>query len=541
MKKYICFLTTLVVLFIPLFTFGDGGMVYWPPDVYLDQSAQSAVVAWNGQEEIIILSNDIQSDAKSTILRMIPLPSNPSKIKEGSFETFEKLITIMNEKLEAIRQKEGFGKKTGAPTAGIEITFQQEIGAHDVTVVKVNNLDDFLNWIKSFAQGKGLVVKEISQEFREGIESYLKRDIKYFIFDVINAGEEKESIQPLIYKFDSNYIFYPLIITGVSEVAESQARVQVFLITNDEVEEIYWRGFGYPVELALKELEEVSEDIADLFDSNVRVRNFNYYGRFENIETDLMIYPQIWTKNLARGNQGEDVMALQKILINEGVWDSEVEATGYFGPITESALGRFQEERKWEIFEASEVPESGYFGTKTREHFQKLSIEIEQVEEIKWERNLNIGMAGDDVSALQKILISEGVWGRPDIETTGYFGPITKQAVVAFQEKYAQEILEPIGLENGTGFVGPLTRSYLEKLQLIEKPEEGEKENYYGSSTFWPCQIDTDCLTSGCNGEICQGKSEETLYSICIVPTDPTPGQLGYSCGCVENKCQWAK
>lgn len=72
-------------------------------------------------------------------------------------------------------------------------------------------------------------------------------------------------------------------------------------------------------------------------------------------------------------------------------------------------------------------------------------------------------MKGDDVKALQEILIKEGVWERLDIGATGYFGLITKAAVIRYQEKYASEILEPLGLMKGTGFVGPSTLAHLEK------------------------------------------------------------------------------
>jgi len=95
-------------------------------------------------------------------------------------------------------------------------------------------------------------------------------------------------------------------------------------------------------------------------------------------------------------------------------------------------------------------------------------------------RNLTVGMSGDDVKALQEILIAEGTWTRPDIGATGYFGPITKASLAAFQEKYADEILAPLGLTKGTGYFGPSTRSFLEKqcelAQQAPPPEEPEEE-----------------------------------------------------------------
>lgn len=64
---------------------------------------------------------------------------------------------------------------------------------------------------------------------------------------------------------------------------------------------------------------------------------------------------------------------------------------------------------------------------------------------------------------------------------------------------------------------------------------------YYGSSTYGPCQANTDCIISGCNSEICQSLTQEPLASICIFPEKPTPLQIGYDCQCIAQKCQWAK
>lgn len=470
MKKQGFYLLIIsLILLIPGSIFADGGMIYWPPDVHLDQSAQSAICAWNGKEEIIILSNDIKSDAQATALRIVPLLSNPT-VKEGNFESFEKLVEIINKKIEIIRNRlMSEGKELGGvPTPGIEITFQKKIGAHDITVVKVNNLNVFLDWIKDFATQKGLAIKEISSGFKEGVRNYLKRDIKYFVFDVIETNGE-ESVKPLIYKFDSDYLYYPVLISGVSEISESRAKIRVFFISKEEISDKkywhpFWRGyFGYPVELTLEELKGINPDIANLFNENVKVITFDYYNFLGDFKKDLVFYPQIWRRNLGIGNYGKDVKALQKILINEGYWDSEVKATGYFGAITKKALERFQEENKNYILKPLALEKgTGFFGPKTKAYLENGTYVLETKR--KWQRNLFLGISGDDVKTLQEILIEEEVWPRPDIEATGYFGQITKEAVIRFQEKYASKILKPLGLEKGTGFVGPSTRAYLENL-----------------------------------------------------------------------------
>ena len=74
----------------------------------------------------------------------------------------------------------------------------------------------------------------------------------------------------------------------------------------------------------------------------------------------------------------------------------------------------------------------------------------------KFTRSLTVGSTGDDVSA-QALLIGEGVY--PEALVTGYFGSLTRAAVIRFQDKYKDEILTPVGLTKGTGFFGPSTRT----------------------------------------------------------------------------------
>lgn len=75
-------------------------------------------------------------------------------------------------------------------------------------------------------------------------------------------------------------------------------------------------------------------------------------------------------------------------------------------------------------------------------------------------KSLSRGMQGADVVALQHVLMLEGCF--PAGQTfTGYFGDITFNGVVQLQNKYAAQILTPVGLQHGTGVVGTSTLKWL--------------------------------------------------------------------------------
>ena len=125
-------------------------------------------------------------------------------------------------------------------------------------------------------------------------------------------------------------------------------------------------------------------------------------------------------------------------------------------------------------------------------------------------RNLSIGDKGEDVRILQKILNND-VRTRVAVsgdgskgQETAYFGSLTAAAVTKFQELYASEVLAPVGLIQGTGYVGPSTRKKLSSLGQIATPafSSGQNTQNNGQNTGVSGQTTTN---NGSNSTISYG------------------------------------
>ena len=99
---------------------------------------------------------------------------------------------------------------------------------------------------------------------------------------------------------------------------------------------------------------------------------------------------------------------------------------------------------------------------------EKVKAQIEEIKarlELKFEKDLYFGLKNNsDIKRLQEFLKSQESEIYPEALITGNFLSLTEKAVIRFQEKYASEILFPLGLEKGTGFVGSVTRAKINQL-----------------------------------------------------------------------------
>lgn len=167
----------------------------------------------------------------------------------------------------------------------------------------------------------------------------------------------------------------------------------------------------------------------------------------------------IFTQDLRLGSTGDDVKKLQQYLNDQGFVlaqtgpGSKGNETKYFGSLTQVALINFQKSKNI-------TEELGVLNQKTRELLGCASFEssVESATPLDrgiFKRNLETGMTGEDVRALQVYLNTHGYIitatgvGSPGNETL-YFGEKTKNALIRFQKDH--------GVVPAAGYFGAITR-----------------------------------------------------------------------------------
>ena len=184
-----------------------------------------------------------------------------------------------------------------------------------------------------------------------------------------------------------------------------------------------------------------------------------YFALFFNLESEILAEKNV-RKALSYATDKKEI--LEKVLQNQGkIVHSPFLADIYnFNPPSQ-IYERDIEKAKELLITAgfTRINEKGI-----REKILKKKVEFE------FKSNLSLGSQGREVEELQKCLAKDKAV-YPEGKITGFFGKLTKEAVIRFQEKYATTILEPQGLKKGTGKVRTATRKKLNELCAVISEE----------------------------------------------------------------------
>ena len=254
------------------------------------------------------------------------------------------------------------------------------------------------------------------------------------VLRVGSAGNDIRSLQIYLNRISGNYPAIPKIPSAdgiYDQATENAVKVfqQVFgLSVTGEVDQATWYRITY------------------IYTSVKKIAELNSEGvRWDEVETQ-------YTEDLKIGMQSVEVSILQYYLAVIGAYYAAVEPveiTGYFGEKTERSVKSFQR-----VFG---LPQTGEVDRATRNDLYRAYQGIVESVPPKYTAValypgtvLREGVSGDSVKLIQEYLtfINRTYSNIPAVNNTGYFGPLTRQSVTAFQRQF--------GI-NPTGIVGAVT------------------------------------------------------------------------------------
>lgn len=205
-------------LFLSASVYADRGSIPFRPDVKIFEPKQRAMIAWNGTEEILLLSTDMKASDSTEVLEVLPLPAEP-KVKRGDAEVFKKATHLINKKIRIkhrLLADKSRGKAMLSAPAG-EITFHKKIGAHDISVAHVLNREGFIRWVETYLNSLEVENPAIPEGIKEIVEEYMEEKFTWFVFDVVSLNKELRTNDAIQYRFKTDFLFYPVKIMNTEE------------------------------------------------------------------------------------------------------------------------------------------------------------------------------------------------------------------------------------------------------------------------------------------------------------------------------------
>lgn len=174
-------------------------------DAKVTETGQKAIILHNFDEEILILGTDLNANKATGLIRFIPFPSEP-KVQLASPKAFESAKKLIHEH----QLKKLFFTKSSTHVNNVEITFNEQLGAHNISVIKINSTADFTQWISNFLASKNIKSENDFKDIAKIAADYTSRGINWFVFDYVNIDSTTKMIEPIEYRFKSNQLYYPL-------------------------------------------------------------------------------------------------------------------------------------------------------------------------------------------------------------------------------------------------------------------------------------------------------------------------------------------
>jgi len=294
MKKISILLVPLLLLCAP-YLFADGGLISLKQGVRMFKPNQRAMIAWNGSEEILLLSTDMRASEATQVLEVVPLPAEP-KVKKGDVETFRRATALINRKIRrptAVARPRGTGAAGGGARPAGEVTFHKKIGAHDISVAHVLSTEGFIAWVEKYLGSLQVQNPVIPPATKKIVDEYLAGKFTWFVFDVISLDEVLSTGEAVEYRFKTKFLYYPM---KVTQTVEGATTVDLLILTP----KLLSRFSGIPssrvnlrhqpVPISSEELHSLNPEMDALLGhrEDMKLRIWRLQGQMSSFQQDLI-------------------------------------------------------------------------------------------------------------------------------------------------------------------------------------------------------------------------------------------------------------
>lgn len=217
--KYILVLCLVLLSFLGLSISrakADGG-IFYPPDYYMNETGQKAVIYFQNQTENLVVSTSFSGNSKD-FAWVIPTPTKPEVFKSSHeiFTTLQEITKTSDYAPQTSSAMPALGLGTKSDT--VQVIEEKTIDIYDTAVLKATDDKALAGWLKdhgyNFPQDKSYMLQEY---INNGWYFTIAKIQNTLIQDTsINNDLSSGTITPLRLKFSSDKIIYPMKLTRLA-------------------------------------------------------------------------------------------------------------------------------------------------------------------------------------------------------------------------------------------------------------------------------------------------------------------------------------
>ncbi len=266
-----------------------GGIPSEPVDIY--EPGQYAVISWYDGIEVMCLSSVLKTSSLSSVkvLEVFPLPSIP-EISLGDEAIFKKLGDMVHDLAIYYNLDESDQRADGV------IVYNKVLGPHNVTVIRTNDSSSFIENVYEIARQNGFEITYDISSVEDEVEFYIAKNYNVFVIDIVSLESyvSQTLVRPLIYKFRSDKIYYPMVISSINK---GFFRIKLFFLTATPLNDLnsiqvdYLHLTTYVQKTVFRyDIERIDSRLTEIFPSWKLVLYLTYVGlkgRYDLICDDL--------------------------------------------------------------------------------------------------------------------------------------------------------------------------------------------------------------------------------------------------------------